>query len=96
MGKQNADWLAKPIKMKELSIGNTVTAKQLTFTVGNMGLIYRGNRCMRTAPFMQTDSERQQSGMGRVRDPFVLRKRLVMVAMGAGINEDNLHPTQED
>ena len=52
MGKQNADWLAKPVKMKKLFFGNTVTAKQLTFTVGNMGLIYRGNRCMRTAPFV--------------------------------------------
>lgn len=52
MGKQNADWLAKPVKVEKMFFGQTVMAKQMAFTKGNQGLIYRGSRCMRTAPFI--------------------------------------------
>jgi hypothetical protein len=57
MGYANSQWIDKPMPVKKMFFGQTVVAKKMTFTRGNQGLIYRGNRCMRTAPFLcKTDS----------------------------------------
>ena len=59
MGEVNNDWLTKPVEMKDsLFFSHNLTAKYKNFTKGNQGLIYRGNRCMRTAPFiLKTDDK---------------------------------------
>lgn len=58
MGKPKSEWLQKTVRLGTIKFGNVGTAKSMIFTEGNMALIFRGNKCMRTAPFvMKTDTE---------------------------------------